>query len=169
MRRTSTLVALVLAPCLACTVACAIGERENRRVLNALDARAAPATDGGRWALAPLALPAGLLAGLADMLVVHPSTVFDDAWRDTVDLLWTSREESRFRRALFVPLAALATPFVYVGDWLGRAVLAIPPHDADEAEAEDEPADGPDEGHAEGSDEGPDEAQNEATGGGGAP
>jgi hypothetical protein len=171
MRRMSTiapLIPLILGLCLTWTAACAIGERENRRVLNALDARAAPATVGGRWALSPVALPAGLVAALADMLVVHPATVFDDAWRDTVDLLWTSREESRFRRALFVPLAALATPFVYVGDWLGRAVLAIPPHDADEAD-EDEPAGGPDEGHAEEPDEGHDEAHDEPAGGGGAP
>ncbi|MHC5210891.1 MAG: hypothetical protein ACYTG2_09260 [Planctomycetota bacterium] len=120
---------LLLVLGLVCLDGCAVSKRSNRRTLNALDAHATPASEGARWALAPVALPAGLIAGLADMLVVHPSTVFDDAWYDTVDLLWTSREESRFRRALFVPLAAVATPFVYVGDWLGRAIFAIPPRD----------------------------------------
>ncbi len=113
---------------------CAISEKENRRTLNALDARVIPEGEAARWALAPVALPAGLVAAAVDMVVVHPATVFDDAWGDTRAWLWTSRGESRFRRAVMLPLVTIATPFVYVGDWLGRAIFAIDPRE-DEAEA----------------------------------
>jgi hypothetical protein len=145
MFRARTLLALLLLA--LCLGGCAVAKRANRRTLNALDAHATPASEPARWLLAPVAFPAGVLAVVADAFVVHPATVFDDAWYDTVDLLWTSREESRFRRALFLPLAALATPFVYAGDWLGRAALAIPPRDEQGdlgRGADDDPDDDPD-------------------------
>jgi len=97
-------------------------QSENRRTLNALDAHWAPGPTGLRVAAAPVAFPVAALAFVADALVVHPSTVFDEAWHDTVEWLWTPREdESRFRRALITPLAALATPVVFVGDWFRYA------------------------------------------------
>jgi hypothetical protein len=61
-----------------------------------------------------------------DLALVHPAASVDDAWLDTVDLLWRSKEESRFRRAMFVPLAALATPIVFVTDWSFRILFPIP-------------------------------------------
>jgi len=115
----------------ALLAACAVSEKQNRRLLNVLDAHVAPESDGARWALAPVAFPVGVIAFVGDAVLVHPACVFDDAWRDTVDWLWTpDPAESRFRRALITPLCALATPFVWVGDWLGRAIFAIPPHEA---------------------------------------
>lgn len=101
---------------------------DNRRVLGLLDRELTPSSTAGKVALAPLALPVGLAAFAADLAIVHPACVVDDAWLDTVDLLWTSKEESAFRRALFVPLATLATPFVFTGDWLGRCLFRWPPH-----------------------------------------
>jgi hypothetical protein len=112
--------------------ACAVSDERNRLTLNAMDAHLAPESTAARWAVAPVAFPAALLGLAADALVVHPATVFDDAWRDTDDWLWTpDPSESRFRRAMLLPLVVLATPLVYAGDWLGRAVFAIDPHPAD--------------------------------------
>jgi len=108
---------------------CAVFEQENRRTLNAMDERFTPDSTAARWALAPIGFPAGLVGGVLDMVIVHPSTVFDDAWGDTIELLWTPRDESRFRRAIMLPLVTIATPLVYVGDWLGRAIFAIPPRE----------------------------------------
>ena len=123
----------VLAPLLlllALLSACSMKEKENRLTLNALDASFAPSSEGARWALAPVALPAGLVALAVDAVVVHPATVVDDAWGDTVEWLWTPKpDESRFRRAVLLPLSALATPLVWVGDWLGRSVFAIEPRE----------------------------------------
>jgi hypothetical protein len=119
--------------CLAWSLAfgCAVTEEANRRTLNALDRHLAPPTAVGRWAAAPVALPLSLASLAADALVVHPLTVFDDAWRDTDEWLWTPNpSESRFRRAVLFPLTVMATPVIYVGDWMARAVFAIDPHDA---------------------------------------
>lgn len=106
---------------------CAVFESENRRTLNALDEHAAPASAAGRWALAPVALPVSLVAALGDMVIVHPICSIDDAWGDTVDWLWTPRGESRFRRAVMLPLAALATPVLFVGDLAARSAFPIDP------------------------------------------
>jgi hypothetical protein len=108
---------------------CAVSQRENRRALNALDDHLAPSTTAGRWAAAPAAFPAALVGLTADAVLVHPATVFDDAWRDTRKWLWTpDSSESRFRRAVLFPLTVLATPFVYSGDWLARAAFPIGPN-----------------------------------------
>jgi hypothetical protein len=98
---------------------CAVMSSTNRRTLNAMDENWSPETTTGRWACAPLAFPAALVGLLVDALFVNPALAVDDAWNDTVDWLWTpDPDESRFRRAVILPLAALATPFVYVGDWI---------------------------------------------------
>lgn len=121
MRRTALLALLLL----ACT-ACAVSRKDNRLTLNALDEHVAPESTAARWALAPVGLPVGIVAGVVDMLIVHPATVFDDAWDDTQDMLWTPRNESRFRRAVMLPLVTVATPFVYIGDWLVRSIFDVP-------------------------------------------
>jgi hypothetical protein len=109
-----------------------MSERDNRRTLNALDASLTPESAAARWAAAPVALPTGLVALAVDAVVVHPACSIDDAWGDTVEWLWTpDPDESRFRRAVLLPLVTLATPPVFVGDWLGRALFAIPPRGAD--------------------------------------
>src|SRR5512139_3831993 len=106
-----------------CVSGCAVFARENRRTLNALDEHATPRSAAARWALSPLALPVGLGALTLDMLVVQPVCSVDDAWDDTVEILWTPRGESRFRRAVMLPLATAATPLVFSGDLLGRSLL----------------------------------------------
>ena len=101
----------------------------SRRTLDLCDANLAPApaSTTARAVLLPVAVPVGFVAGVVDTVAVNPVCAIDDAWLDTVDWLWRSREESALRRALFAPLAALATPIVFGGDWLGRCVLPIPP------------------------------------------
>ena len=127
-RRVGPVVAVLLAACLA---GCAVMERENCRTLNALDESWTPSSTAGRWAAAPAAFPVALVGLVVDALIVNPAVVVDDAWEDTVDWLWTPKGESRFRRAVMLPLAALATPFVYVGDWIGRGLFAGPRAEAE--------------------------------------
>lgn len=105
----------------------------SRRTLDLCDANLAPAPESTttRALLLPIAVPVGCVAGIVDTVAVNPVCAVDDAWADTVDCLWRSRDESALRRVLFVPLAALATPIVFGGDWLGRSVFPIPPR-ADE-------------------------------------
>ena len=118
MRGVTLALALLLA-------GCAVFERDNRRALVALDEHLTPANTAARWALAPLAAPVAFAAVALDMVVIQPICSVDDAWADTKDWLWTSQCESRFRRAVMLPLAVAATPPVFVSDWLARAVFPI--------------------------------------------
>lgn len=112
---------------------CAVADADNRRTLTAMDAHLAPASTAARWAALPLTLPAGMLGLFTDAVVVHPCCVIDDAWGDTAEYLWRPREESRFRRAVMVPVRAAATPLVFAADWLTRAMFAVPPRKEDDA------------------------------------
>lgn len=122
LRRLGVVVsACVLAP------ACTIVRPDSRRTLDVLDHNLTPASSTARALLLPVAVPVGIGGILTDTLLVNPIHAIDDAWLDMVDVLWTSDDETPLRRALFVPLAALATPVVFAGDWLGRCVLPLPP------------------------------------------
>lgn len=112
------------------TSACAVAREEHRNVLEWLDDSAAPESVSGRALLAPVALPVSLLAYVGDSFLVNPVRFVDDAWYDTVEALWEPQaDETTFRRVLLVPLAAIGTPIVWVGDWLGRILLPIPGRD----------------------------------------
>lgn len=113
--------ALLLVVC--ALASCAIANPDRRRLLNALDEHAAPSTETGRWLAAPVALPVGVVAGVADAVVVHPLSQIDDAWRDTSDILWEFDHDSNFRTVLLTPLSALATPVVFGVDWIVRSVF----------------------------------------------
>ncbi len=120
-------VTLTVLPLLSCFVACTAVRKDSRRTLDWLDATGTPSSSVARGVLLPVAIPIGCAGLLTDTLLVNPVCAIDDAWADTKDLLWTSQEESELRRALFTPLAALATPFVFGCDWLGRSLLPLPP------------------------------------------
>ena len=107
--------------------ACTTMRDDSRRTLGWLDASLAPAAPAARGALLPLVIPVGFAGLCCDTFVVNPACAIDDAWGDTVDLLWTSHEESPLRRALVTPLAALATPLVFAGGWLWRSVVPTAP------------------------------------------
>lgn len=98
---------------------------ENRRTLDLCDAHLAPDSATARCLLSPIALPTGLVAGIVDTVAVNPVCAIDDAWDDTHDLLWVSREESTLRRVLFTPFAALATPVVFGTDWVFRSIVPV--------------------------------------------
>jgi len=106
---------------------CTCLRSDSRRTLDLLDRNLTPASPTWRAVLLPVAIPVGFGGLLADGVVVNPVYALDDAWGDTVELLWTWREESALRRVLFTPLAALGTPVVFACDWLGRSCLPLPP------------------------------------------
>ncbi len=116
---------------LAALGACSMFDDDNRRTLNWLDRELTPDSTAGKVALAPIALPVGIVAFVADAAVVHPITCLDDAWLDTVDLLWDAGDETGLRRALMTPISVLATPVVFLGDLLGRWTLPLSPREDD--------------------------------------
>ena len=108
---------------LTCSASCAMGNSERRRALNYLDANWIPSTATGRWLAAPIALPAGLAAGVTDAVVLHPLSQIDDSWSDTVSAVWDFSASTEFRTVLLVPLSTIATPVVFGGTWLFRSVI----------------------------------------------
>lgn len=104
---------------------CTALDRNQRRTLDWLDAHLAPESAVARGCLLPLAIPVGLLGFAADTLAVNPALAVDDAWGDTAELLWEPRDETLLRRVFLVPLATLATPLVFTGDWLVRSLVPI--------------------------------------------
>ena len=121
-----TLVGLVL------LAGCTTVRDDSRRTLDWLDGSFTPGSAGARGALLPVAIPVGFTGLVCDTVVVNPVCAVDDAWGDTVELLWTSKDESPLRRALFVPVATVSTPFVFAGDWLWRSIVPTAPR-ADDA------------------------------------
>ena len=110
---------------LACTASCAMGNGDRRRLLNYLDANYTPSSATGRWLLAPVALPVGVVAGATDAVVLHPLAQLDDAWVDTLDAVWDFGPSTDFRTVLLTPLSAVATPVVFGVTWLWRSVFDI--------------------------------------------
>ncbi len=109
----------------ALAASCAMGNGGRRRLLNYLDANFTPSTTTGRWLLSPIALPVGIVAGATDAVVLHPLSQIDDAWVDTVDVVWDFGPGTDFRTVLLTPLSAVATPVVFGVTWLWRSVFDI--------------------------------------------
>ena len=109
----------------ACLASCAIGNQDRRLLLNYLDESWTPPTATGRWLAAPVALPVGFCAGVTDAVLLHPLSQIDDAWVDTVDVVWDFGDSTDFRTVLLTPLSAVATPIVFGVTWLWRSVFDI--------------------------------------------
>jgi hypothetical protein len=115
---------LLLVVCVGAS-SCAVGNGDRRRLLNYLDANWAPTTNTGRWLTAPIALPVGFAAGATDAVVLHPLSQIDDAWVDTVEVVWDFKGNTDFRTVLLTPVSAVATPVVFGVTWLFRSVFDI--------------------------------------------
>lgn len=119
---------------LACALAlpfvagCAVFNRNNTPTLNFVHDHMVPKEAPGKYLVMPLAIPAGLVAVLVDMVIVHPVTVADDAFYDTGDALWSDMDwKGRYvtESATLVPRTVF-TPIVFVFDFLGRSCFDIP-------------------------------------------
>lgn len=71
---------------------CALGQKDNRILLNALDKGVADTpisrSAWSRTAAAPLAIPVGVAAGLVDLVLITPARTLTPAWQDTSAFLW---------------------------------------------------------------------------------
>ena len=118
--------------CLVCLLAvlgswagCAIVEKENRRTLNALDKAVQIESTGGRIAAAPVFIPVGVAAALADMVIVHPIASVPKAADDTSEDIWEDPTSSPFwEMMLFVP-KVIVTPLYFTGAWVLRVLFPI--------------------------------------------
>lgn len=104
---------------------CACFERKNRHLLSKSDEYVQPKAKAARIALAPVGIVAATVFLVADMALIHPACVMDDAWDDVYDLYWKPRPMDPLRKTLlFVPMVVL-TPPTFVADWLGRSLFDV--------------------------------------------
>ena len=131
MRPKLSLIALLAL--LLSSTGCAFLDRENLILFNAFEENVVPDAQkrpGLHIATAPLTIPGGFCLLLLDALIVHPSRVVDDAWNDTVDACWDDLnwDEHYVTEASFLPVRCMGTPIVFLFDFLGRSIFAIPPY-----------------------------------------
>lgn len=120
---------IILIVCCVLAGGCAISDAKNRLTLNALDRAVQDSiitnSVAGRIAAAPVAIPAGMIAGALDMTVVTPARAVGPAWKDTSACLWENPQGSDMRRMmLFVP-KIVATPLLFAGDWAFRSMFDV--------------------------------------------
>ncbi|MFT5284199.1 MAG: hypothetical protein ACI8TQ_000355 [Planctomycetota bacterium] len=120
-----------IAVCLAIMLssACTVLDSEHRRTVDLLNDHLTPSAQSTRFILLPISIPVGLVAVSTDALIVNPVRAIDDAWDDTVELLWTPKDETSLRRVLIAPLATLATPIVFGFDWFWRCLWPLEPNE----------------------------------------
>src|SRR5512137_1040184 len=80
---------VVLALVVCCGAGCAFSNPANTPTLNSVREGIVPAGQKPSAGQYVVLVPACLVAVAADFFVVHPATVFDDAWYDAADLIWT--------------------------------------------------------------------------------
>lgn len=123
MKRLATLASCALLS------SCSWTNPDNRPVWNAFEQHLVPENDAWFAVSLPLTAPAGLLAVIADTLIVHPAQVVDDAARDASEL-WTdlgSDWDNRYYTGMAgVPFRAAATPPWFLCSFLGRSMFDIP-------------------------------------------
>lgn len=113
--------------CLLLVNGCAIMNKENRVLLNAMDESLSGSfitkNSASKIASAPLVGPVAICAGILDTVVTAPVRAVGPAVRDTDNLLWDNPEGSDIRQAmLFIP-KTVATPVVFLGSWGARSLF----------------------------------------------
>lgn len=107
--------------------ACAWQNPDNRILWDAFETRWVPENEPAASLALPLTVPAGIVAILLDVTVVHPALVIDDAFEDARsvwdDIDWQA--EYWFQSAM-VPSRCAFTGVVFVFSLVGRVLFDIP-------------------------------------------
>jgi len=115
----------IAALALSCS-SCAFMNRRNLPLVNLYRKHMVPENSAVRWAMSPVLLPVGLLAGVTDVVLVHPVCVMDDAWFHTAATVWVPTKRGYVTESALFPLRAAATPPLWVSNWLSYTVFDIP-------------------------------------------
>ncbi|EPG64384.1 hypothetical protein LEP1GSC061_3690 [Leptospira wolffii serovar Khorat str. Khorat-H2] len=105
---------------------CAIFNRKNTPLVVKVEEHLIPEDTGPRILAAPIYIPLGLVAGILDLFIVHPIIRIPDAYRDTIQVLWTPHPENGYvTRMAFLPIVTALTPFFFTGDLLIRSSFDV--------------------------------------------
>lgn len=118
--------ALVCALTCMIASACAVSNPEKRPLLGALDRTIQPNDPYVETVMLPIVMPVGLIAGVADMLVVYPASQLAPSAVRINRKYFRKPGESRPRKsALFIPRHFLAVPHFFYA-WGVNAYLDVP-------------------------------------------
>jgi hypothetical protein len=110
---------------------CAFMQKDNRRILNALDKSVentwVTETTAGQIAAAPPFMLVGGLATVVDAVLVQPVVAAPPAAHDMFDALWKDPQGSAFQQMMLFPLKVAASPIVFVSDWAFRSAICTDP------------------------------------------
>lgn len=116
---------------------CAIFDRRNTILVNAVEEHMVPETQPAKLLLSPIYLPVGLMAGVLDAFIVHPIRMIPRAVDDTGDALWEFSDETGYvTHAGSIVYRAGFSPVFFSFAWLARSAFAGPAADDVEAPAE---------------------------------
>jgi len=87
---------------------CAIFQRKNLVLVNAVEENLVPENDSAKIWASPFYIPVGILAGALDVFIVHPISVIPNAAEDTIDTLWSDKPDLGYvTRMGIVPFSLL--------------------------------------------------------------
>ncbi len=110
---------------LACS-SCAFMNRQNLTLTNLSRKHLVPDNTAMQWVTSPVWVPLGLVAGVTDVVLVHPVSVIDDAWSQTAATVWAPSGSGYVAETALFPLRVVATPPHWVVGWLGRSIFDVP-------------------------------------------
>ncbi len=117
---------LFLCVTLAAVTQCAAFNRKNTPLVAAIETHLVPDSTPAKVAVFPLILPLGIVAGLIDVFIIHPISVIPDATRDVRRWIWRPQSKSGYVTIIgSIPFKLLATPPVFLIDWLGRSAFDL--------------------------------------------
>ena len=106
---------------------CAFMEKDNRRLLTAMDEGLKDTfvtdTSAGQIAAAPLMVPIANCALVADVFVIHPVCMVPEAAEKTYEALWENPSGSPFRQMIILPPKAVATPLIFTAAWFALSAF----------------------------------------------
>ncbi len=103
---------------------CAVFDRRNTILVNAVEENMVPENQPSRALMAPIYIPVGLMAGVLDAFIVHPIRMLPRAAEDTSDALWEFSDETGYvTHAGSVVYRAGFSPIFFSLVWLARSAF----------------------------------------------
>ncbi len=116
---TTAILTILLCGSLLCS--CAIMNKENRVLLNALDSATSDSfvtsSTSAKVASSVFMAPAAIGAGAIDMTIITPARAVEPACKNTYEVLWEEQNGSDIRKAMLFLPKSVATPIYFIGSW----------------------------------------------------
>ncbi len=104
---------------------CAGFNKRNTPLIVAIENNLVPETQPKKILYAPLYIPLGIIGGVLDIFLIHPTLQTIPAYEDTIDLLWDIQFHGYMTEMGTLPIRAVVTPAFFTFDWLIRSAFDV--------------------------------------------